>query len=645
MCAFLRPRFLFLTLLLICGPGWLLASVWWNESAPGVSTADWLPADIPCEPVQIESSTGADGRELVVDLPVGPESQICLLATALSGMSGTVTTVASIEEISENRRSFQPMPLINARTVDQKMMTEVVRESSVSQPAAADLQPFGTSRAAAKLPESSREFWIHVTVQPLEDSRGYQKVVAKLVCRNASVQVYVDQNAAEGPEVMSQATRIAEVLDREVVPAVQKFIGPVFDCSRDDRLTVLMTPWLGRLQGGATQVSGFVRGTDFQSGLEPPFSNRAAVLYLNTQLPQGQGLKTLLLHEVAHAAIFSDTQGKAHYSAVAIEDWINEGLAHLAERRLGGDWSNVDYRIARFYQSPESAPLVVSDYFRSSRWRDHGCRGACCLFFDRFGRNLARALPLLRNLSQRQQSLSKQAEFDSNLRDWTVALAQTSWSADAPRKRGRFLNSGPRFQSWSVTETSELTIKTAVTATQFIELQSPRPGWFRLRIPMGGLNATWQVTVLKRPTALSGISAKAVWTMGGTADAPQGIGGNTEQSERQLVVTLSEKLPAGWNWSAVACEATEGGDRPPQNWILDSEQQNSEAAIGELRWLQSGRELILPMNFGPSQLARILKVRLQGSDGRVAWIWTDVPKSECDATPLRLSSRKEPDTR
>jgi hypothetical protein len=645
MCAFLRPRFLILTLLLISGPGWLLASVWWNESAPGVSTADWLPTDVPCEPVQFENTPGATGLELVVDLPVGPDSQVCLLATALDGMSGTVTTVASIEEISADRRSFRPAPLITTQSVSAELIPEVVSKPSFRQSEATAIQPFETSSAAAKLPVTSREFWIHVTAQPLEDRRGYQKVVAKLVCRNASVQVYVDQHAAGGAELMSQANRIAEVLDREVVPAVQKFIGPVFDRSRDDRLTVLMTPWLGRLQGGATQVSGFVRGTDFQSGLEPPFSNRAAVLYLNTQLPQDRGLKTLLLHEVAHAAIFSDAQGKSPCSAVAIEDWINEGVAHLAERRLGGDWSNVDYRIARFYQSPESAPLVVSDYFRSSRWRDHGCRGACCLFFDRFGRNSTRALPLLRNLSQRHQSLLKQAEFERNIRDWTIALAQTSWSMDAPRKRGRFLNSGPRFQIWNVTETSELKIKAAATATHFIELRSPRPGWFRLRIPRGGLNASWQVTVLKRPTALSGISATAAWTMGDTAGAQQGIGGSSEPSERRLVVTLSEKLPAGWTWSAVACEAIEGGDRPPQNWILDSEQQNSEAAIREPQWVQPGLELILPVSFEASQLARILKVRLQGPDGRISWIWTNVPKSNSDATPLRLTSRKELSTR
>ena len=120
-------------------------------------------------------------------------------------------------------------------------------------------------------------------------------------------------------------------------PAVHPIVGPISDPDQNGRLSVLLTPWLGRLQGGTVSVRGFVRSSDFRTDLAAPFSNRADLLYLNSDLPQGTALQTLLLHEVAHAALARHpTTDRSPGNQLDWDDWLNEGLAHLAERRCGG---------------------------------------------------------------------------------------------------------------------------------------------------------------------------------------------------------------------------------------------------------------------------------------------------------------------
>lgn len=644
MSDFFRPRLWILALLLIGGSGLVFAKIWRHRAQPRVTDSEWLPTDIPCALIHDHDSWGNPRRELVVDVPIAPDSPVQFLISALGPAHFVAEATVSVEEISADQIQFRPEPLsegirvsatnrgadscpqstLQPSSKSEEFLQESQSDSDLRLPASAcanRTETFNASTSPHREPATSRKFWIHVMAHALEDCRGYQHVMADLACVRDTVQVYVDHSLAGAADVQQRAITIAEVLQRDVLPAINEYIGPIRDVGGDRRLTVLLTPWLSRLQGGMTQVKGFVRGTDFQPELEPPYSNQAAVLYLNTDLPTDLGLKTLLLHEVAHAAIFSQWAMKPPGSA-PVEDWINEGLAHLAERRLGGDWSNLDYRIARFYQRPEASPLAVADYYRSSRWRDHGCRGASFLFFDQFGTSPGSALPALNSCSQRLQSYEQQAEFERHLRHWAISLARSAWRADASQKLGRFLNSGPRFQVWNTTEQADFALQVTGTATQYIELTSIRPAWFRLRIP-SGVDAAWQATVLRPPPGRPDVSIMTRWQRESASGFSPNSSTIAAPVEHRLVATLSSSLPPGWSWSAVAIEATEGNERLVNNWELNA--ISSNAGSKQPYWLDFGRQLSLPPFASPPQTDRILKARLRGPDGRNAWIWAAVP--------------------
>ncbi|MDB5387732.1 MAG: hypothetical protein JWM11_3378 [Planctomycetaceae bacterium] len=621
MFAFFRPRLLVLVLL-IGSPVLMLSTVYWKSRTQRICVADWLPIDDPCEMISLGNSSNPGDDDLIVDLPVGPESPIQLLVSALAPSQLTVAATAAVEEISAEQVHFRPQPLPKREPDSPKIISgnTTVQISTLG----TDLvDPKPAPHPDVRRPAHSREFWIHVTAEPLEDRRAYQRITGDLAFEHGNVQVFIDHDVSETADVQMRAAQIAKILDQEILPVLRGFLGPVRDVSGKGRLTVLMTPWLSRLQGGATQVKGFVRGTDFQPDLEHPFSNRGAILYLNTDLPHGTGLKTLLLHEATHAAIFSLAAGKLSDTPVP-EDWINEGLAHLAERRLGGDWSNIDYRVARFYQQPETSPLEVRDYFRSDRWRDHGCRGASFLFLNEYARSSSSALPVLRNLLQRQWTILNEVEFERDRRNWIVSLARSTWYSDVPRKLGRFLNSGPRFHVWNVTERNDFALQTAGTATQFIELTSPRLGWFRLRIPKSSVDTSWQVTILKPPAGKPEVCVRARWNVVGQVESEKQQVPHSEPCDTRLIVSLSAALPAPWHWSDLACEATEGEQHLVRNWKINPSRAGTDST--EPVWLNPGRELALPLDFKPLQVKRVLKVRLQGPSGQTAWIWTDVPE-------------------
>src|SRR5207249_7185987 len=136
----------------------------------------------------------------------------------------------------------------------------------------------------------------------------------------------------------------------------------VQDDGRDGRFTMLMPPWLGKRQGGKVAVDGFVRGSAFSRDVAAPFSNHCDMMYLNANLRPGPHLRTLLAHEYTHAVVFSEHVFGDYLPGLPAQDeesWLNEGLAHLAEEAHGHGWSNLDYRVSAFLNSPEDYPLVV----------------------------------------------------------------------------------------------------------------------------------------------------------------------------------------------------------------------------------------------------------------------------------------------
>lgn len=514
--------------------------------------------------------------------------------------------------------------------------------------------PNGKGRLS--LGAEGRDFWLHVTADSLEDSRGYQTVHGQLVSTQKAVRVYLDASLRDETgfpkPVRDLAAEIAMLLDQDVLTNVAQAIGPVSDVDQDGQLTVLITPWLSRLRGGETQVRGFVRSTDFRTDIASPFSNHADMLYLSSDLPAGAPLRTLLIHEVSHAALFSVDRPQGaernriddHRQPVRKprewDDWLNEGLAHLTERSSNCDWSNLDYRVARFWQDPSHAPLIVSDYYRSDRWRDHGCRGATYLFLDwcqreytkSGGKDFLRALFATGQPGINAVVKVMDREFPNLYRDWTVSLLTSPPETKSPSRVGRFAASGLRSANWNLQRSTEQSWEVSGTATQFVELRSDQAGWYRLTVACAP-DEPWQLTLLKPRSPCPKFGIEAIWQV-------------SESVPAQLMFATTDPHSSDWQVDRVVCEAI--GESRPQLWEWSAAELQRMGPSSQSQWTIPSLAALLPFEENRLNSATpILKVQWRHESGKTAWSWCDIPpQPRPRATqPDRLATLPDPANR
>jgi hypothetical protein len=340
-----------------------------------------------------------------------------------------------------------------------------------------------------------REFFLHVTDGDLENPAHYARVNARTIAEGDDVRVYLDEAVQRRELFPGLADEVVRLLDDDLIPTIGTKLGRYRDVDGDGKFAVLLTPWLGKLQGGRTSIGGFVRGSDFRVDLETPFGNQCDMLFLNTNLTTDSHLRTLLAHEYTHAVCFSerlpvdaDDVGKPHD-----EDWLNEAIAHVVEtmhaepRGAASEWSNLDYRISRFLNSPQRYPLVVADYYRAGRWRDHGCRGATYLFLrwcvDCYGEELLRRLMQSPNVGRANIACATGVPFAELYRRWTLALYDSGRQTANVNREGNFRSldlrtsvgnwalAGPRPVVWNLAAPLH-SIPLTGTSTTFIELRS-----------------------------------------------------------------------------------------------------------------------------------------------------------------------------
>lgn len=276
----------------------------------------------------------------------------------------------------------------------------------------------------------TRVFYIHVTNGPLNDPDQYVAVVGRRIAAGSVVDIYLDSRERVANLDDGLAEFIVRAIERQIGPALAEQFGSCHDINGDGRFAVLLTPWLSQLQGGRTRLKGFVRSTDFDANGPSPFSNRCDMLYLNSELSPGGDLQALIAHELTHAislcerARFSDRLG-----AAPEDDWLNEGVAHIAENLLSDSWDNLDHRIHDYLEAPHRYPLAVADYYGAGLWRNHGCRGATYLFMrwcvDTFDNELLRRLVQTPSVGRRNLELASGNRFEDLFRSWTIALAES----------------------------------------------------------------------------------------------------------------------------------------------------------------------------------------------------------------------------
>ena len=323
--------------------------------------------------------------------------------------------------------------------------------------------------------------------RPLEDG-GSLRVRARPAAVGQRTVVYLDEAAHLSHARAKLAETIVRRLETSIMPAGDRLVGPAADVDGDHRLAVLLTPILAHLQNGQTTVGGFVRADDFRTHLAPPLSNRADMIYLNTNLIPDQHLTDVLAHEYRHVLAFSHRDALGHDSE---HDWINEALAHLAEHGS----TNISHRVRTYLEQPSRYPLVVPDYYQAGLWRCDGVRGATFLFLDwcrqQHGDQLVRQMLTSPNTGIRNLVVATRTPFARLFRNWSVGLLCN---------RTPHPDANPAIRTWDGGQ--PLDIQLATTATCYLAPAKIPPGaMIRIQAP---IQARLQVTVaLRSPVDLA----------------------------------------------------------------------------------------------------------------------------------------------
>lgn len=479
---------------------------------------------MPGQPYALDVRNGA----VTCDLEFNDATRYVLIVSSLDDAGATIPVrmeAAPIEHIAVCPATGVPvLPGTLLRFAsDSARAAYVSRRNMRGTPNAVRQQ---TEAAASNDPDGSpepicRDFHLYVTDGPLDDPRQYARVEAQLVGEGDSVRVFLDRQQTVSELAPGLVDEIVRLMDQTVVPETARRFGRAADIDGDGRFAVLLTPWLGRLQGGRTSLGGFVRSGDFRDDLEPPFGSHCDVLYLNSNVGPGNHLHNLLAHEFVHAICFSQHLPNE-------EDWLNEAIAHQAEP----GWTNLRHRIGAYLEAPHRYPLVVPDYFRAGLWRNHGCRGATFLFLrwctDQFGDELLRKLIHNPVRGTRNLETITGVAFEDLYRHWTLSLLQSSLTTGGGRRlaleerslkhdqqemaAGRSMGGlsldlagcssgrelvGPKRIRWNVPEVrDQRTIELRGTATAYFDLAAATPGIWRLRIA-GRPDARLQVSLYK----------------------------------------------------------------------------------------------------------------------------------------------------
>jgi len=623
------------------------------------------------------------GDRCDLDLEFSPDSRYLLIVSTLgsAGRTYSVTCEAGttgaagllpvrpVEPLGASPlRATQDAPRANAGSqYESRSSAEApTPQGATAAAAAASPPPAGGEPRIDAHPASSRSFYLHVADGSLDDERHYVEVKGDLLAQGKHVRLYLDRQQPRGQLVPGLADEILRLFDAEIIPTTGARLGMYRDVDGDGGFAVLLSPWLERLQGGRTSLGGFVRGSDFRTDLDAPFSNCCDMMYLNATVRPGAHLKTLLAHEYAHAVCFSERlpHNDECDGLPDEEDWLNEAIAHCAENFCDSGWSNLDYRVSRFLNDPARCPLVVPDYYRSGLWRDHGCRGATYLFLrwcvDQFGEELLAKLVSGPERGTRNLELATGRSFADLYRRWSIALVQNAESdrgSDESRPlgyrtlslRGRLASwglVGPHAEEWDVDAGRHAT-RLKGTATTFLELRGSGSTGLRRVSLRADAGSRLQVSLVRIADDQPRVAAEASW---GAPHAGDGGSADASSPSQCLRVDLSGKIPAGLTVEMIACEWNSGETKQSHCFcgqeLVELRQAESvaSAAGASIADANAGRRLrfelpVAPLNNAPPKL--IVKVAARDAKGRPVTAWTSLARPSEAAAQAKAAPSAE----
>ncbi|MBT6156514.1 MAG: hypothetical protein HOK71_12210 [Planctomycetaceae bacterium] len=601
----------------------------------------WFAASLPAGRISLDSIAVEQPYAIDVaydrarlDLDLDEHHRYLLVVGSLSDDHRPHTVKLSADVISATAKlpARKIAPLTNTPTTTAAPRVETAGAHRVDQ------KPIRTGQAI-------RRFHLHVTDGPLDDPHHYVQVVSRLVGEGHKVRVYLDQQQQTRELSPGLIDDVVHLLDDDLLPAFRQQMGGFRDVDGDGKFTVLLSPWLGKLQGGKTSLGGFVRESDFRNDIESPFSNRCDMMYLNSNLSAGSHLKTLLAHEFMHAVSFSARLPSAvrPNGLPDEEDWLNEAIAHLAENLNGGGWSNLDYRISRYLSQPQQFPLVIDDYYHAGLWRNHGCRGATYLFLrwcvDEFGVDTLKQLIHAPARGRENLKYATGIEFDELFRRWTIALFLSnrdtgSKNFDGYRSldlRGQVADwglAGPRPVRWEI-DGAPCTLQLAGTSAAFVSLEMPKSkGKRRIHIT-GEFGTKLQVTLIKLPADSPVIEMAARWSDVTSAD--------TTARDREFTIEFPAPATGELVVESISFEHNRGKTQETHCFTGES-LAGCRASTAE----ENATRYTFPLPTTAQAGGWLGKVVARDQRGRRACAFFDIPKADVRQNATRLAAGQRP---
>lgn len=277
----------------------------------------------------------------------------------------------------------------------------------------------------------------------LSSTTIYTIIDASVRCVGNSVVFYVDVDPRITSSILSDAdiNTLCNEFDG-VASGEQQLFGATSDVNQDEKTAILMTPQINNLglMGGGIITGYFWAGDLYEQTSSNPVSNFREIIY--TMVPDPDGtfgtrvskeftltnlLPAVLPHELQHAINYN--QHVFESGSPPEQNWLNEGLSHLAEDLMGYGQENPS-RFALYLSNPSYAGVVT---MRQPNLYE---RGASYLFLrylyeqassgDDFVRSLETSgMTGVDNVERAFGGASGFSRFHEFLGRWTAALAMT----------------------------------------------------------------------------------------------------------------------------------------------------------------------------------------------------------------------------
>lgn len=276
-------------------------------------------------------------------------------------------------------------------------------------------------------------------------SAGETMVLCRRVFCGQRVAVYAANSSLNAA---APVLEICQFLERELAPtpgslrtAVESWLGEIDDVDGDGLLTVLLSRLDHRNPADSPAdfipVLGCVRESDFIGSAECR-STGGDILYFDPAGLAGEGRRSLVSHELAHAAVHSHQVRRLSrgQQKLNLPSWFHEALAHWVEHQSAGPGTGFAARLNQFCRQPQFSPVVQPPFTHWNSARG-GTRAAGLLFLEA---SLSKQRPpkhLLERCDTFEELLPALlgTSFETQLSAWATAVAIELWTnrtADIP---------------------------------------------------------------------------------------------------------------------------------------------------------------------------------------------------------------------